>query len=283
MDNETLDDLVNGLSGGQSPRVWSWVVTVFGELAREPGSEISGNLLHGLAGLIGIKPEAIRVALHRLRKDEWIVSRRNGRNSVHLLSEKGQKISVDASRRIYGTASNGRSAWLVLADPGFPVDADVVDAVPVGTGMWIMAEKPNGDGIFSTPLESGHGLPDWVTAKVCPADLVTQSCVLADRLAALRGRFSDPEFEIATMTPLQVATLRVMIVHDWRRLILKAPTLPEQVFPDRWHGAQCRAHVSWLLSRLRRPSLSALETTVADMASDRSMGPRARKRQAPTD
>ncbi len=36
------------------------------------------------------------------------------------------------------------------------------------------------------------------------------------------------------LSPLQTATLRVSIVHRWRRLILKAPTLPDHVFPDGW-------------------------------------------------
>ncbi|MCY3875878.1 MAG: hypothetical protein OXF88_16515 [Rhodobacteraceae bacterium] len=52
----------------------------------------------------------------------------------------------------------------------------------------------------------------------------------------------------------------MLIVHGWRRLILKAPTLPDHVFPDGWEGESCRSHVTGLLSLLCRPTQAILES-----------------------
>lgn len=258
MDRKAFDELVKCITGGELPRVWSWVVTVFGEMAREPGKEISGTLLGCLADQIAIKPEAIRVALHRLRKDDWIISRRHGRRSVHFLSEKGRTLSSEASPRIYDAVSNPRPAWLVLADPGHPVVTFSVDPVSIGPGMWIAAEKVDDEAVFCARLEPGHELPSWITEKVCPQEMAIESGVFAGRLAELRSLIADPE----VLSPLQTVTLRVLIVHGWRRLILKAPTLPDHVFPDGWEGESCRNHVSRLLSLLCRPTQAILENEI---------------------
>ncbi len=256
MDRKAFDELVKCITGGELPRVWSWVVTVFGELAREPGTEISGTLLGCLADSIGIKPEAIRVALHRLRKDGWIISRRHGRRSVHLLSEKGRTLSSEASPRIYDAVSDPQPAWLVLADPRHPVVTVGVDPVSIGPGMWVAAERPDDEAVFCARLEAGRELPSWITEKICPHEMTVESGVLAGRLAELRSMITDPE----ALSPLQTATLRVLIVHGWRRLILKAPTLPDHVFPDGWEGESCRSLVSGLQSLLCRPTQAILES-----------------------
>ena len=54
--------------GGDPPRVWSFIVTSFGDLTREDDRYISSRTLNRLTAEIGVKPEATRVALHRLRK-----------------------------------------------------------------------------------------------------------------------------------------------------------------------------------------------------------------------
>ncbi len=255
MDRKAFDELVKCITGGELPRVWSWVVTVFGELAREPGTEISGTLLGCLADLIGIKPEAIRVALHRLRKDDWIISRRDGRRSVHFLSEKGRTLSSAASPRIYDAVSGSRPAWLVLAGPRHPGVTFSADPVSIGPGIWVAAERLDDEAVFCARLEAGRELPSWITEKICPHEMATESGVFAGRLAELRSMITGPE----ALSPLQTATLRVLIVHGWRRLILKAPTLPDHVFPEGWEGESCRSHVTGLLSLLCRPTQAILE------------------------
>ncbi|TNF22119.1 MAG: PaaX family transcriptional regulator, partial [Rhodobacteraceae bacterium] len=80
--------VVRHLTRDQAPRVWSLLISVFGDLAQDPGARISGLLLRHMTERIGIKPEAMRVAIHRLRKDGWIDSQRHGRTSVYFLTPR---------------------------------------------------------------------------------------------------------------------------------------------------------------------------------------------------
>ena len=58
---------IDALGGDDMPRVWSLIVTVFGDLAQRNGDEIAGPVLGEILAPVGVRPEAMRVALHRLR------------------------------------------------------------------------------------------------------------------------------------------------------------------------------------------------------------------------
>ena len=77
--------------GVETPRVWSFIVTIFGDLARHDDRYISSRTLNRLTAEIGVKPEATRVALYRLRKEDWLESTKFGRESHYRLTKKGCK------------------------------------------------------------------------------------------------------------------------------------------------------------------------------------------------
>ena len=77
------------ISGGDPPRVWSFIVTIFGDLAREDDRYISSRTLNRLTAEIRVKPEATRVALHRLRKEDWLESAKFGRENPLSPDEQG--------------------------------------------------------------------------------------------------------------------------------------------------------------------------------------------------
>jgi len=55
------------LAAGDRNRVWSLVVTIFGDLAQGTGDTLSMQTLARITEPLGVKPEALRVALHRLK------------------------------------------------------------------------------------------------------------------------------------------------------------------------------------------------------------------------
>ncbi len=256
MDDERFDRLVTDLRGEDAPRVWSLLVTVFGDMAQD-GSSISASVLSQITARIGIKPEAMRVALHRLRKDGWIESERRGRSSDYRLSPQGRAESVQASPRIYGDADPTGACWLVLTDPGG-------DGTPCDRGIWvtpnigILPALPEGGEVFATQIEDGAELPDWMRAKLCPPVTLALARALGARLAQL-----TVALEAGPMPdPLQQTVLRVLIVHEWRRIVLKMPLLPDHVWPEGWAAAGCRDKVGRLLDLLPRQDPAALDAAL---------------------
>lgn len=235
--------LLRLLTEGDLPRVWSLLVTIFGDLTLDRSDGLSGTVLHQMTDVIGLKPEAVRVGLHRLRKEGWIESQRLGRKSLHCLSISGRKESEAARAVIYGDAPRPDTCQLVLS---YPDTAAPDGAAKVGPAMFLSCGPGNGDA-YSLPLS--YPLPGWMRDRVCDAAICDASAVCEAQFVALeRALATNP-----VRSPLIRMVLRVLIVHNWRRVILKVPRLPDEVFPDDWRGGSCRGHVGRLLAALPRP------------------------------
>jgi phenylacetic acid degradation operon negative regulatory protein len=242
-------------------RVWSLIVTLFGDLAQDRDDRISGALLSRLTARMGIRPEAMRVALHRLRKDGWIISERTGRTSTYRLSDKGFAESLAARGRIYAPHIEMPKNWgLAVAPPlasveGLARDQDMATggALVVASGIYLLAEMPLPEGFLAVSGDL-QPLPGWLQKITAPNDLTDAYRALSEMFARLNS--------VLDKTPptddLDVAVLRVLIVHNWRRLVLRHATLPSEFYPADWTGILCRQQVAELLTRLKRRILAEL-------------------------
>ncbi|MEP0261895.1 PaaX family transcriptional regulator C-terminal domain-containing protein [Sulfitobacter sp.] len=242
--------------GGQ--RVWSLMVSLFGDLAQGEGDAIDGPVLSTIMGALDVRPEASRVALHRLRNDGWLQSHKVGRISQHSLTAQGRAESAAASPRIYTappdlsepwqmvvTEENGRETDSALRDAGF------IAALPrayVGR-----ADSAVPKGCLALP---GTPPPDWLRCAVEPAELEADYAALLAALSTLDAELPDAD----RLSALDVAVLRCLIVHNWRRLVLKHPALPGGLIRPEWPGYRCHLLVDRLLRRYPRPALQDLAT-----------------------
>lgn len=255
MQASSFQNLTEHVTFGTTPRVWSLLVTVFGELAQDADAQISGSLLRSLSEHIGIKPEAMRVALHRLRKDGWIDSERTGRTSDYFLTPWGRAQSIAASPRIYAKGAAATEAWLVVFSPGHPAPDDHASGAWISSNILVTSTPPDTDDVIAKKLDMADRLPEWVTSKVCDPTTVKLSqdfLIALDAVQGLLGKTPD-------LTSMQTAALRILLVHGWRRIVLKAPVLPDHVFPDGWRGMECRARTSSLLGQLSKQDPSDIE------------------------
>lgn len=253
MTRDPFHDISTALADLGGQRVWSLMVTVFGDLAQDRGSAIDGPVLSAIMAGMNIRPEAVRVALHRLRNDGWIVSAKTGRTSRHSLTALGRAQSEDASARIYAAPDHGSLEWhLAVFEDGFNPSRSEMRSLgfaPLMPRVYIggkSARAPEG-----ALLLRGAAVPDWLRQQVAPEDLARDYSALHRVLAQADANAIDP----VALTPLQIAVLRCLIVHNWRRLVLKHPDLPPGLYPACWDGTRCHALVHRLLSRFPRPRL----------------------------
>ena len=261
-----FSDGIRILTYNRNQRVWSIIVTLFGDLAQNPGDRISGAVLSRITEPMGIKPEAMRVALHRLRGDGWIVSERDGRISHYSLTADGLKQSRAASPRIYARQVKYPDRWQVCVANGGRGGAKPADIQKLRRRGFLQVNS----GVFlapadTTPLKDslvlqGHveNVPVWLCDRVAPAEVAQAYDDLNDAL----DRFSLLLRPVPHITPLQAATLRTILVHVWRRALFSHADLPPQFFSADWKGPNCRAKVLDLLDRIGRPELAALEQAV---------------------
>ena len=264
--NNWFAESVEVLTYNRNQRVWSIIVSLFGDLAQRPGDRISGAVLSRITEPMGIKPEAMRVALHRLRSDGWIQSEREGRTSHYSLTESGLSQSREASPRIYAREVTYPEAWQLSVTPtarqgGKSARGKAMrrkGVLPVAPGVFLASAQA--ETIVDSLTMTGiiDHVPDWLRQKIASAEVLQ---AYEDLITAL-DRFADIHNEVQYLEPLQVATLRTIIVHVWRRALFSHANLPPQFFPDEWRGPECRIKVLDMLDRLGQPDLDSLEKAV---------------------
>ncbi len=258
--NPWFDTTVQQLNDPQNQRVWSVIVSLFGDLAQDKGAQISGSALTRIITPMGIKPEAIRVALHRLRKDGWIESARAGRASIHYLTEYGRNQSAAVTPRIYGRSAAAPGDWHVLIAEDGSGQATLDEALLLPNYVAVNRTTTLGHGPIPHNLDdilaakvSSIAVPSWLKKRLFPLQL----CEACQELQQDLEQIAPPP---TRLTPAQTGTLRTLIVHRWRRVVLRHPDLPSGFHPENWTGETCRTLVFALLDKLPRPDLAEFDS-----------------------
>lgn len=229
-------------------RVWSLMVTLFGDLAQAQGSTIDGPTLSAIMAEMDIRPEAVRVALHRLRNDGWIGSEKSGRTGRHALTATGHSETTHASARIYASPASTETDWQIALTRDATDDLSTHGFLPLLPRIYL------GNATARAPRDTlsftGGPAPDWLRAEIAPLMLEAEYAALLPLLDHV-----DQTTQGATLTPLQTATLRCLLVHNWRRIVLRHPALPPALLPADWSGHACHRLIDSLLTRFPRPAL----------------------------
>lgn len=249
-------------------RVWSLVVTIFGDAVAPRGGELALASLLAITAAFGIQDGAVRTALSRLASDGWIESRRRGRNSYYRLTARGQAEFEVATKRIYfaeATAWNG--------------DWHVVILSPDGNGRDPVLERLRREGYAAlTAGTYARPLPEGRDPGVVPGEGVLLSfrgeaedpaaaralaarqwplTELADAYRQFIARFA-PLGEAAALAPpadrLTALVTRVLLIHAYRRIVLRDPQLPPALLPEDWPGPEARRLCGRLYRVLLEPS-----------------------------
>ena len=223
---DPLKPLIDALHGEGRLRVWSLVITVFGDLVQHRGGVISTARLGAVMSRIGIEPGTLRTALSRLGRDGWVESERTGRTSLYRLSPQGVERFAPATSLIYAAPQTGpveRWSLFVHLDNGTPR----VGLVPEG-------RVPDGaDCIVTGRLD--HISPAY-REQFMGADLRAAMPALAADLSVLNMlHISDP---------LDAAAARVLLIHRWRRLVLRHPEPVPDLMPEDAPMANPRAEIA---------------------------------------
>lgn len=254
----TLSPQIDTLIALGPLKVWSVVVTIMGDLCRDPEDRIEGPLLTRLVTGMGINNQALRVALHRLKRDGWIEAQRDGRVSSYALTAEGRARTEAVRPVIYASAPPPpATVSLVLPAPDMATQ-DFVDALPDDTvfpgtrsALTTGPLDPALADALVTPLALTH-LPDWVsTVAISPEALADY-----DTLARTLTRLPAPPEDIVQRT-----VQRLIAFHHWRRLRLRHGALPDLILGPDWPGARARAAITAHLAAHPRPTLDALRQT----------------------
>lgn len=187
--------------------------------------------------------------MSRLTDEGWLARNHVGRHSFYRLGPRGEAAFGAAAARIYaGTPPgwDGRFRIALLAEPAAreALAAHGFANLPGGTML----------GLSGDPALLPQGVPLLVGAPRTTeeARLLALRAWPLGPLAEGYGRFLDAFAPLADapIPPAEALLLRLLLVHEWRRLVLRDPLLPPALLPEAWPGAAARALAAALYRRL---------------------------------
>ena len=220
------------LLGLESTKTWSLIATLFGDL---DGDELSGKAIWSVLEPLGIKPEAMRVALHRLKKDGWIVSQKAGREVIYRLSDQARAETQAARLDVYRPDPKFDAGWrLVMLAPGSdPINGPHV----VLDKALILVPQQAAVPDAALELTMSDPIPVWVEDAMVPRHLRDQAVTLTGLAKAF----------LATGPAGDTITARLLFLHYWRKMALRLGTWAHiGIMPD-GTMAQCQRAITDVL------------------------------------
>lgn len=243
------------------PRAGPLIISIFGDTIAPRGGSIWLGSLIGLMAHFGVSERLVRTGVFRLTRDGWFKTRSAGRRSFYELTHERSAIFAEADRRIYAASlPHWDGNWtLVQALPDLPAKdrQRLRDALKWhGFGQLsptLMISPRTTDRI---PL-NGAGHAGSVVFQARREDLTDTASQIdiagaAWNIAGLSTAYENlirrfsPFVQAVPADPDQCFVLRTLLIHEYRRILLKDPQLPEALAPPDWPGGKARRLVAQL-------------------------------------
>jgi phenylacetic acid degradation operon negative regulatory protein len=241
-----LDRIVEQLKREPS-RTGSIVITVFGDaIVPRGGSVWLGTLLEFFRRL-DIDSGVVRTAMSRLAADGWIERCKVGRNSFYRLVKKGRQTFDVATAHIYDPPPldwTGRFELLLIpASEDRDAAREALKNAGFGSplpGVWV---APSG---VPVPERAVSAIRLEVSAEDDSGRRLLRQSWPLDRTADAYAKFIkafEPLrawMERGTLSDADAFTARILLIHHYRRVVLRDPLLPSALLSADWPGRAAR-------------------------------------------
>ncbi len=247
------------------PRAPSLIITVWGDaIAPHGGAAMLPGIIDLLAPF-GINERLVRTSVFRLANQGWLKATPVGRRSLYRLTRDGARRFEQAYRRIYAPPVEGwDDTWeMVIVDGATAAARRALKLELQWEGFGTIAA-----GVYARPATAPSAVPRIAAALDIARDLVvvrarddpmlggrtlasvgSQAWDLAGLAAGYRRfllRFGSviERFRMAGQSghdPAQAFIVRTLLIHAYRRVLLRDPQLPATLLPLDWPGAAAYA------------------------------------------
>lgn len=255
--DDCVDQLLDEFAARQPKRTGSLLISVFGDAITPHGGSVwLGSLINALEPF-GVNQRLVRTSVFRLSKEGWLSSEQIGRRSYYRLTETGRRQFDAASRRIYteprhdwpGTwdlvllsgvdAAQREEARRKLNWHGFaPFSANLM-AHPAPDESAIVDELQQVDGyeqMLFMKAQVDESRQDYLRELVQKAWALDEiGALYRDFLGRFRPAYRAARGE-SDLDPCRAFQVRTLLIHEYRKALLRDPLLPDALLPGRWDG-----------------------------------------------
>lgn len=283
IDPKKLEKLVKKKITDSSISCSTMVVTFFGDLASQHGGWIwLGSLIDALAPM-GYSERLVRTAVYRLMQSDWLQVKRIGRRSYYCFTDTARGHYEKAARRIYaGEQPAWDGSWILVA-PALVADDKKEEFRKsllwqgfnaLVTGMY--AHPSSDTTSLDETIYEQRLLGDVVVLKAKTTDVQSQEAIKRlvknrwnfDELEAFYSefiefyrQFTSAEF-LQGLTGREMLLIRLLLIHEYRRILLRDPDFPDPMLPQGWVGRDAQILAKKIYTLLSRQSIEYICDTL---------------------
>ncbi len=259
--HEVLDATLAGLRE-QPSRTWSIIITIYGDAIVPRGGSVWLGTLLSFFGAMDVAEGVVRTAMSRLASDGWLERSKSGRNSFYRLAEKGSATFAHATQHIYFPRPSSWDGQFDLIVTAGSADREAVrgalQAAGFGSpapGLWVgpPGEEIPAAALSELKLKASGDIAELsaLAARSWPLDTIDEAYRrFIAAFEPMRGAIASG----AVPTDLDALVARVLLIHEYRRVVLRDPLLPAPILPEHWPAEEARLLCGELYRALLAPS-----------------------------
>jgi len=280
--SQAIEALLESFRQKSRVQASSLITSVFGDAILPRGGRVWLGSLIKLLQPLDINERLVRTTVFRLVKDEWLQTEAVGRRTDYMLTPSGQRRFEEASRQIYAAETpQWDRRWRLIMVVG---ELDPRQRERLRQALYWQGFGDTGSGCFIHPSAELDRAFDALAAdgmaellpQLMPlvamnpklglsandANMVQHAWNLDGLANACSGFVAryQPILDALRQEPTdsvneELACLaRILLIHDFRRFLLRDPELPEVLLPNGWPGNQARLLCKEIYRRLLAPS-----------------------------
>ncbi len=257
-----LNHLIQRFQERTPIRASSLIITLYGDAIEPHGGTVWLGSLIQLLEPMGINERLIRTSIFRLSKEGWLTAEKVGRRSYYSLTGTGRRRFEKAFKRVYNVnvpAWDG--AWCLVALSQLPADKrkqvrEELEWQGFGAIAPTMLASPRSDKAdVNATLQELDALEDSIVFETRSQDVLASKALRAQvreswNIDELGKHYSEfiklfrPLWQVLreqdSLRGEDCFLARTLLVHEYRRLLLRDPQLPDELLPGDWEGRAAR-------------------------------------------
>ncbi|HEY1969005.1 MAG TPA: PaaX family transcriptional regulator C-terminal domain-containing protein [Pseudonocardia sp.] len=260
----------------------SVVFDLFADYLRYRGGEVRLRGLIALMECFEVREATVRVVVTRLRREGWLVSRRDGRETTYLLTERAWQLLDEGRARIFHRVDRPWDGlWHTVIYSVPETERALREQLrkklqwlgfgPLAQSVWVSPHdrvsqvRDEFAGYGSVRLDLFHARSEDAKHD---RDIAARAWNLAkldqDYLRLLeRYRPRLDRYRAGELDGQEALGERMRLVYDYRKFPFRDPDLPPELLPEGWAGRAAHELFLQAHSLLRAPAESYVDELIA--------------------
>lgn len=270
--NGLVRGLVAAFNRRKPVRAGSLIITLYGDAIVPRGGSLSLGNITDIMALFGIDSGHVRTAISRLTSEKWLERKKVGRNTFYRLSKHGEGEFAKATQRIYfakisAAAKSIRLALLNGETSGRAEQRRKLEAAGYAAFNALTYVSP---AAAEDKLKNVKGLRTLDVPVSGDTTEILRSAFNLEELAnryrgfiALFRPLRDALAKGTTLDDTEALIVRLLLIQEFRRIVLRDPALPHGMIPA-WPGEAARALAADIYGKVVKGSERYLDRCQAD-------------------